>query len=146
MNFNHVCLRTLRVARIRPRCSPPRLRALAAPGAGGTSAPNRARSSRRRSPCSADVPVLQQNTQASKQRTACANVLIGIFFFPPLLFEWLSFRQEKTPGAGCYKLPTGDLSQPRGDGTGMAGDRCSGDCLKIKSCCFRKCQKTAEVI
>lgn len=115
------------------RCTPSNL-----PSAGGTSAPARASSSRRRSPFCADVPILQQNTQARRQRTACASILIGIFFFffPPLLFKWLSFRQEKMPAAGCYKFPTGDAEPAIQAAAQTLLGICYRDSLQIKSCCL----------
>lgn len=151
MNFNQVCLYTLRVVRSCPCCWPPPARCTHSNphSAGGTSAPNRTSSSRRRSPLCADVPVLQQNTQARRQRTACANILIVLvvvgfffclwvlfFFSPPLLFKWLSFRQEKMPVAGCYEFPTGD-AEPAIQATAQTLlGICYRDRLQIKSRCL----------
>lgn len=109
------------------RCTLPDLHS-----AGGTSAPNRASSGRHCYPFCADGPVLQQNTQAKRQRTACANILTGIFF-PPRLFKWLSFRQTM-PAAGCYKFPTGDAEPAVQAAAQTLPGICYRDRLHIKSC------------
>lgn len=136
--FNPVCLRSLQVVWSCPCCwTPPERRTPSNPhSAGGTSAPNRARCSRRLSPFRADVPVFQHNTQARRQRTACANILSGIFLFPPLLFKWLSFRPEKMPAAGCYKFPAADAEPAMQAAAQTVLGICYGDRLQIKSCCL----------
>lgn len=101
---------------------------------GGTSAPNRASCSSCFSPFCADVPVLQQNTQARRQRTACASlpIVACYFFFLPFFSNgWASARRR------CQRL---DATNSPQDTLSQRHRRCWGsnkrDRLQIESCCL----------